>query len=200
MGAWKKLQPPPIPPHITGKTWVFSKLSHKNDAVCQDRACTIIGIQLVWKAASLELQPKPGSRLRALPPVQNSQGSERSKQVICSNSQRSRGTGHKTWHANPLFRFQSFVRILGLNMRGVWRSLFFEGPGLKGQILCFGIILHKANAQICSVDRISSEKWRNVQHILPPFLCPRRVHHRRPSVQGAEHHSEQPPTSAMRQL
>ena len=111
MGAWKKLQPPPIPPHISGKTWVFSKLSHKNDAVCQDRACTIIGIQLVWKAASLELQPKPGCRLRALPPVQNSQGSERSKQVICSNSQRSRGTGHKTWHANPsnpLFRFQSF--------------------------------------------------------------------------------------------
>lgn len=104
MGAWKKLQPPPIPPHITGKTWVFSKLSHKNDAICQDRACTIIGIQLVWKAASLELQPKPGCRLRALPPVQNSQGSERSKQVICSNSQRSRGTGHKTWHVNPLFR------------------------------------------------------------------------------------------------
>lgn len=61
MGAWKKLQPPPIPPHITGKTWVFSKLSHKNDAICQDRASTIIGIQLVWKAASLQLQPNQGA-------------------------------------------------------------------------------------------------------------------------------------------
>ena len=68
-------------------------------------------------------------------PVQNSQGSERSKQVICSNSQRSKGTGHKTWCANPRFKLTKLYQALS----ALWAwicvecaQVFYRRTWLKG--------------------------------------------------------------------